>query len=425
MKQSTYRAGIAILLMLLITAAMLTGCNSNSNQPAPSVSSQPSETVVPLKIGVLSELTGSASSSAPALKNGFEFYLETHDNKLGGRPVTLIIEDIATDPATTLTKAKKLVEQDGVDMIVGPVNAACAYAILEYIAEKQIPMFVGGMGAATTQMLKSDTVFRLTAATTQIAVPLAEYAYDKLGYRNIAMYSADFAFGYENSGAFQTRFEELGGRITHKIWTAMGTNDHGTYISQIPLDVDAVFAVQVGVDGINFFNDYSSFGIPLPVIGPSIIEEPNIPSILDAAEGAIVSACWSPYLDRPEITALRETFKEKYGVDPSYVGGGGYDAGIIIDSIINAIGDDFRNPEIFSSTIKSMVFHSVSGDFKYDDYNNPTRDIFIMEYRNVDGNFGNHIIDVYKGYDQFGGKDPETTIALTASFSKDFPPLTP
>jgi branched-chain amino acid transport system substrate-binding protein len=73
--------------------------------------------------------------------NGFQMYLDEHDGKLGGAKVTFIVEDDQGKPDVDVTKAKKLILQDKVDMLVGAVLASSAYALAPVsTAEKTLNM---------------------------------------------------------------------------------------------------------------------------------------------------------------------------------------------------------------------------------------------------------------------------------------------
>ena len=61
--------------------------------------------------------------------NGFQMYLDEHNGELGGAKVKFIVEDDQGKPDVDVTKAKKLILQDKVDMLVGGVLASTGYAL--------------------------------------------------------------------------------------------------------------------------------------------------------------------------------------------------------------------------------------------------------------------------------------------------------
>ena len=73
------------------------------------------------------------------MKRGWELYWEQHGTTAGGVTVETVFEDDAGDPEVALTKARRLVEEENVDLIAGPILANTAYAVAEYAADQGIP----------------------------------------------------------------------------------------------------------------------------------------------------------------------------------------------------------------------------------------------------------------------------------------------
>src|SRR5207253_2446360 len=71
--------------------------------------------------------------------NGFELFFEEHKYRLAGREIKFIVEDDEGKPATGITKARGLVEGQGVHLLTGPLSAAVGYAVSPYIESRKIP----------------------------------------------------------------------------------------------------------------------------------------------------------------------------------------------------------------------------------------------------------------------------------------------
>jgi len=71
---------------------------------------------------------------------GIELYLQEIGYQVAGRKIELLVEDDEANPATGLTKTRKLVEKDGVHIMTGGLMASTAYALAPYIDSKEIPM---------------------------------------------------------------------------------------------------------------------------------------------------------------------------------------------------------------------------------------------------------------------------------------------
>jgi branched-chain amino acid transport system substrate-binding protein len=178
----------------------------------------------PIKIGFLAPLTGAAAQIGRDMENGFTMYLEEVGHQMAGRKVELIVEDTAGNPGTAITKFRKFVESDRVDMVVGETFAHIGYALAPKADEYKMPtIFPVIAGDDLTQRKPSKWVVRLGWTSSQPSHPFGEYAAKVLGYKRVAVFGTDYAFGYEVVGGFQRSFEEAGGQVIQKLWAPLGT----------------------------------------------------------------------------------------------------------------------------------------------------------------------------------------------------------
>jgi branched-chain amino acid transport system substrate-binding protein len=82
-----------------------------------------------LRIGFIAPTTGIFTKVGKDMVNGFKMYLDEHHNKLGGTDVKVTFEDSQGKPDTAVTKAKKLVLSDKVQMFVGGLLGSTGYAL--------------------------------------------------------------------------------------------------------------------------------------------------------------------------------------------------------------------------------------------------------------------------------------------------------
>ena len=205
----------------------------------------------PIKIGFLAPLTGGAAQIGRDMVNGFEMYLDETGHQMAGRKVEVIVEDTAGNPATAITKVRKLVESDRVHMVVGETFAHIGYALAAKADEYQMPTIFPVIAADDlTQRKPSKWVVRLGWASSQPSHPFGEYAARTLGYKKVAVLGSDYAFGYEVVGGFQKTFEEAGGQVIQKLWAPLGTSDLAPYITQIKREADAAFVIVVAASAL-------------------------------------------------------------------------------------------------------------------------------------------------------------------------------
>src|SRR5262249_32126052 len=229
-----------VMLPLCLAAAVL-----GASTPAPAQD---------LKIGFLAPRTGIFAQLGTDMVNGFQMYLDEHDGRLGGAKVTFIVEDDQGKPDVDVAKAKKLILQDKVDMLVGAVLASSAYALAP-VSTAEKTLYIGTVSTADDlaqrQVDKYPYLVLAGWVPSQPNHPLGQWACDQ-GYKRIAAIAADYAFGYEQLGGFQKGFEDCGGKIVQKIWVPIGTKDFGPYLPTLKSDVDAIFTLMVGPMSLQF-----------------------------------------------------------------------------------------------------------------------------------------------------------------------------
>ena len=100
----------------------------------------------PIRIGMVDPLTGVYAAPAGNEVMGAKLAVEQINAKGGilGRQVELLVEDSANDVGTGVQKARKLIERDQVNFMIGDVNSGIAAAIAQVTAEKKILHIVSG-----------------------------------------------------------------------------------------------------------------------------------------------------------------------------------------------------------------------------------------------------------------------------------------
>ena len=260
-----------------------------------------------LRIGLIAPMTGPFAQVGADMTNGFKMYLDEVDSNFAGAKVNLIIEDSQGKPDTAVTKAKKLILEDHVQLLVGGVLAPEGYALAPVsTAEKTV--YIASVPAAddlTQRQLGNYPYFIRTSWTSsQPHHPLGQWACDQ-GYKKIITVGADYAFGYEAVGGFQKAFEDCGGKIIQKIWPPLGTKDFGPYIPTFKADADAVFSLMVGPMPLQFPKQLRASGWTKPIIGGGTsYDESVLPFMGDEVIGDVSALQYSAGLQTPKNEAF-------------------------------------------------------------------------------------------------------------------------
>ncbi|MGC1356010.1 MAG: ABC transporter substrate-binding protein, partial [Xanthobacteraceae bacterium] len=93
----------------------------------------------PIKIGILGPFTGVfAVYGLKTIEQPVRLYLQEHSNKIAGRPVEVVVADDQGKPNVEIEKARDLIENQKVNVIIGLVNSAAALAVRDYLDKQKV-----------------------------------------------------------------------------------------------------------------------------------------------------------------------------------------------------------------------------------------------------------------------------------------------
>jgi branched-chain amino acid transport system substrate-binding protein len=383
-----------------------------------------------LRIGFIAPTTGPFAQVGADMLNGFNMYLEKANSDFGGAKVKLIVEDSQAKPDLAVTKARKLILEDHVQLFVGGVLASEGYALAPVSTELKT-VYVSSIAAAddlTQRQLSNYPLFIRTGWTSsQPNHPYGQWACDQ-GYKKIAAVAADYAFGYEQVGGFQKAFEDCGGKIVQKIWPPLGTKDFGPFIPTIKSDADAVFSLMVGPMALQFPKQIRDSGYTKPILGGGTsYDEAALPFMGDEAIGDFSALQYSAALQTPENEAFVKAFRAKYGKVPSYFSESNYTTAMMIEDVMKETHGKWPGADEFIAKMAALKVNAVRGPVSFDDMRNPVQNIYIKKVEKTKL-FGydkpelwNIVIKTYPNVSQFWtyGKD---TFLKQPVYSRDFPP---
>ncbi len=232
--------------------------------------------------------------------------------EIGGKTIELIYAGTDGTSGSAQTQVKKLVENDGVDIVFGPVSGDEGEAVVQYALTVPEVTFVNGSASPVGMTLEgAENFFRFHGDSAMWMGGLGNYAYDEKGYEKIYSIAEDYSFPYDNAGGFFSEFCEAGGEVNGNSWVPVGTTDYATIIAQIPADTDAVYVGLGGADAASFLSQAVTNGVNLPLVGGSIAVDTTALSgdanISSAAVGTITGGPvpgagydnpeWQPFVD--------------------------------------------------------------------------------------------------------------------------------
>jgi branched-chain amino acid transport system substrate-binding protein len=381
----------------------------------------------PIRVGYVGPLSGAYAQNGRDILNGLRLYLEQIGSQAAGRKIELIVEDDEALPANSLTKARKLVERDGVDVMAGGLLSSTGYALAPYIESQQIPMIYPVISADDiTQRLRGKWIIRTGYTGSQPNHAFGEYAYNTLKLRKVATIALDYAFGWESVGGFQRTFEASGGKVTQKIWTPVSVHDFAPYLAQVSRDVDAVYALFLGRSALQFMRQYEEFGLRkrILLIGMgTTTDEHVLPAMGDEALGTITVLHYSAALDTPANRAFVAAYRQKYNKLPSYYAESMYTGAHWLVAAIEAVHGNVEDREAFLQALKTVKPTDLPrGPVELDEYGNPIENVYVRKVERVNGALQNTVIATFPRVSQFWKYDPAAYLRLPLYTRQTVPP---
>jgi branched-chain amino acid transport system substrate-binding protein len=224
----------------------------------------PARAETSIKIGMINPLTGVFAATARNEVDGARLALDEINAKGGiiGRPAELLVEDSANNVSIGVLKARKLIDFDNVNFLLGDVNSAIAQAITQVSHEKGVLHIVPG--GHTDPITGTDchwNVFRVCPSTAMQANAIAEIVAGKFG-KNWYFLTPDYAFGHTLQAAFEAQLARLGGKKVGGDLAPLGTSDYSPYLMKARAAKPEVLLVLLaGSDLVNGLKRIGQLGL--------------------------------------------------------------------------------------------------------------------------------------------------------------------
>jgi ABC-type branched-subunit amino acid transport system substrate-binding protein len=331
-----------------------------------------------IKIGVLATLEGALTTLGEDALRGMEVAMKQAGAKAGGKTIEVITFSTNASPDSAIRGARKLVEQDKVDILIGPVSGSEGIAIRDYSkTQPQVTVLNGSSGALeTTYVTPSPNFFRFNMDGSQWLSGLGSYVYNDKKWRKIATVAEDYSFPYTQLFGFIPEYCSLGGQIVEKFWVPLGTKDFASVIAKLPDDVDAIYLGLGGGDAVNFFNQYAQAGGKAKLIGGSILVDQTVLSSKGAAKRIAIGIpsagpqadVWDNAKWNAWVKLYQDSFPpEKRFTGPSLTGTAYYNDFNAVFEVLNKIkGDLSDGHKKFREELAKIELDAPNGKIKLD-----------------------------------------------------------
>ncbi len=377
-KPSARTVGIPVLVLAVVIVAVIAAL-------AVYVAVKPGEEKAekgPIKIGAIMCLSGELGPVGPGLVEGIELAVWEVNQKGGiqGRQIELIVEDEETTPTKAVEVGSKLIDIDGVKVIIGPMISPSVLSLANKSSASKV-VLISPSATAPSVTDAGEWVFRVCPTDLVQAKALADLAKFK-GYTRVATLVVNNDYGVGLEEGFSKNFE---GEVVAKVRFESGKADYRTELDTIKAkQPDAVMLVAYPESGTVILKQAAELKMGFQWLAAEGIADAVMlqrPEIIPELEKTLFTKPRSV----KETVAYRhflELFKQKYpGKEPGIYADYAYDA---TRMAIMAIAYGGNDGEGIKNALYLVGDHykGASGDKTFDVNGDVSADFDILAVRN-------------------------------------------
>ena len=300
--------------------------------------------------------------------------------KLGGVPVSVLVEDDGLKPGQGKQIADKMLKNDKIKLFTGIVFSNVSGAVVPdildsdgiYVSPNAAPSTFSGKGCQKNYYVVSWQNDALHETAGQNA--------NELGFKSAFLIAPNYQAGKDALAGFKRMFK---GKILGEIYTKLDQTDFSAELAQVrAAKPEMVFQFQPGGLGIAFLRQYQQAGLNTEI--PMVVAEPSLDAITlkavgEAALGLNVTSHWNSDFDNAANKEFMAAWTKEYNRPPTYYASQSYDAALAIGAALKATGGKVDDTEAFRKAMLKADFKSVRGNFKFGPNQHPVQDWYALK----------------------------------------------
>ncbi len=391
------------LLALLLVMSFIVSCGATATpEPTPTeaavVEEAPSGLTCeePIKIGLITDKSGALALYGEMIERSFLLGMEymagapgteDHTFTVDNCDIQILIRDDQSNPETTSTVARELIEVEGVDMLVGTVSSGATATLQQIALDNDIVLIVAPAAAnEITGANFNDHTFRVSRTNYHDAVNQCEYMTTE--YDTYVQIAPDYAFGWGGAQAFRDACTYFGGEfVADDIFAPADTTDFTPYMDQILASgAEAWIVTWAGGGFISMMQAAQESGVMDEMaLGTAYINNSLMAAFFSTAIGQTAGILYhytAP--DNPINDWLVQETLARYSVPPDLFDADGMNAAIATVTALRATNGDTSSAALIAA-MEGMEFDGPKGTilFRAEDHM-AMQDMYIVKLLNVD-----------------------------------------
>ncbi|MBI0534877.1 ABC transporter substrate-binding protein [Roseomonas sp. KE2513] len=340
----------------------------------------------PLKIGMITTLSGAGSYLGQDIRDAFQLAIDMEGGKLGGAPVQLLVEDDGLRPGQGKQVAERFMKNERIRLLTGIVFSnvlgAVAPDVLDaggiYVSPNASPSNLAGKECNKNFWSIAWQNDSLHESAGQLAT--------NLGQKRMFILAPNYQAGRDALTGFKRLYK---GQLAGEVYTRLDQTDFAAEMAQIRAAApDGVYQFHPGGLGIAFLRQYIQAGLmanlPMTLAAPSM-DATTLAAVGDAAVGVNLTSHWNTDFPNEASKRFVAAFQQKFNRLPTFYAQQSFDAALAIGAALKGTGGKVDDTEAFYRAMKPANFESTRGKFAFGSNNHPVQDWWALKVENVAG----------------------------------------
>lgn len=363
-------------------AAPTTAPKAGEPTKAASGAAQAGSGAIAMKVGMITPLSGDVKTYGESVKNAYELAIE-EANKAGKVNITTVVTDSKGDATEGVNAATKLINQDKVKAIFGPVISRVAIGVSDIVNTNKIVMITptGTAPKVTVDNGKrKEYIFRSCFIDPFQGQVMAKFGLNTVKAKNASIVydiSNDYSKGLAET--FKAAFEQGGGKVVNMESYGKDDVDFSAILTKVGSNSPDVLFLPDYYNKVSLIGRQAKEkGVKATLLGVDGWDSAELDT--KAMEGGYFSNHYSAEDQRPEVQEWIKKYQAKFGKAPDALGTLAYDAAnLLVEAIVKAGSDDPTKIRDAMANIKD--FKAVTGTLSFDKDGNPIKSAVVLQIK--------------------------------------------
>jgi branched-chain amino acid transport system substrate-binding protein len=334
--------------LLLPLAFLAAGCGGDKNAPSGA-----------LKVGVILPMTGNTATYGEESWNGIQ--LANDELKAKGVHFDLILKDDKSEPQTANIQTKTLIENEGVNVILGSVASSNTLQIMQVAKEAGIPVITPASTNDTLTEQGGPLTSRICFNDTFQGAALANFALHEGWKKGVAVVDKSQVYSTGLAENIRKPFEAGGGTLAVEYYTTGDTDFANTIQNVANQKPQVIFICGYYAEAGPMIRQAGDKWKGIPLIGGDGLDSPQLAKLVgDTNADIFLSSHFAADQPDPEVQGFAKRYQKRFGQLPGAMAALGYDVLMVLADAVKRCKDP-KGPDALGKAIAETKYKGITG----------------------------------------------------------------